>query len=311
MPLPDLNALPLDGLFAELTADGSLDRLLGAAVAEDLGEAGDVTTLALDGMDAPVRAAVVAREAGVAAGLAAVPAALAAFDASLAWTPGVSDGAAVAAGRRLGGLDGPRSDLLRVERTLLNLLGRLAGVATLTRRYVDAVAGTGAVVCDTRKTTPGLRRLEKYAVRCGGGTLHRLGLSDGVLIKDNHLAGVGVGALAETVAAAARRARALAAPLRFVGVEVDTLDQLDAVLSIAGADAPDLVLLDNMTPDALREAVRRRDAARSAARLEASGGVTLETVRAIAETGVDRIAVGALTHSAPALDVALDVGDDA
>jgi nicotinate-nucleotide pyrophosphorylase (carboxylating) len=181
--------------------------------------------------------------------------------------------------------------VLTGERLALNVLGRLSGIATLTRRYVDAVAGTGAVILDTRKTTPGLRSLEKHAVACGGGQNHRLGLYDGILIKDNHLRVAG--SLAEAVA----RARETGAA---VEVECDTLAQVREALA-AGADS---ILLDNMSVSELREAV---ELARGQARLEASGGVTLETVRAIAETGVDFISVGALTHSARALDVSLEV----
>jgi nicotinate-nucleotide pyrophosphorylase (carboxylating) len=181
--------------------------------------------------------------------------------------------------------------VLTGERLALNLLGRLCGIATLTRRYVDAVDGTGAVILDTRKTTPGLRELEKRAVRCGGGTNHRLRLDDGVLIKDNHLRGAG------SIADAVARARATGLP---VEVECDTLAQVGEALDAAA----DRILLDNMTTDELREAVVLTA---GRAELEASGGVTLDTVRAVAETGVDYVSVGALTHSARALDVSLEV----
>jgi nicotinate-nucleotide pyrophosphorylase (carboxylating) len=203
--------------------------------------------------------------------------------------------------------------VLTAERLLLNFLGRLSGIATLTRRYVEAVVGTRARIYDTRKTTPGWRRLEKYAVRCGGGWNHRSGLFDAVLIKDNHLAVRSAspgGAAGYTPAEAVARARRYAGDRAgeagcgelIVEVEVDTLEQLAEVLP-AG---PDLVLLDNMSLDQLRQAVAYRDAVHAAIELEASGGVGLENVRALAETGVDRISVGALTHSAPSLDVALD-----
>jgi nicotinate-nucleotide pyrophosphorylase (carboxylating) len=202
---------------------------------------------------------------------------------------------------------------LTAERLVLNLLGRLSGIATLTRKYVDAVAGTQSRIYDTRKTTPGWRRLEKYAVRCGGGCNHRTGLFDAVLIKDNHLA---VGKEATDSTARYTPAEAVARARRFieeqapepaqgpmiVEVEVDTLEQLDEVL----AAGPDLVLLDNMTPAQLREAVRHRDARNPTVELEASGGVRLETVRQIAQSGVDRISVGALTHAAVWLDFGLD-----
>ena len=187
---------------------------------------------------------------------------------------------------------------LAAERTALNLLGRMCGVATLTRAYVEAVAGTGARIADTRKTTPGLRGLEKHAVACGGGVNHRFGLDDAILIKDNHVAVCG------GVGEAIRRARAAVGHLVKLEIEVDGLDQLDEAL----AERPDVVMLDNFRPEMLREAVARATASPFGRPvLEASGGVNLRTVRAMAETGVDVISVGALTHSAAALDVGLDV----
>jgi len=218
----------------------------------------------------------------------------------------------VAPGETLATLAGPARSLLTAERILLNLVGRLSGIATLTRAYVDAVRGTRARIYDTRKTTPGWRRLEKYAVRCGGGSNHRLGLFDAILIKDNHLAlarqSAGTGHL--TPRQAVRQARdfadtmaaAHAAPPVIVEVEVDALEQLEEVLG----EQPDLVLLDNMSPDQLRSAVALRDRVAASVELEASGGVTLERVGAIAASGVERISVGALTHAAVSLDVALD-----
>jgi nicotinate-nucleotide pyrophosphorylase (carboxylating) len=204
-----------------------------------------------------------------------------------------ADGDAVKPGQALARVEGLARAILSAERTALNLLGRLSGVATLTRAYVDAVAGTRARITDTRKTTPGLRQLEKYAVRCGGGVNHRFGLDDAILIKDNHVAACG------GVAEAVRRAKAFAGHLMKVEVEIDGLDQLEDAL----LHRPDVVMLDNFTTDQLREAV-----ARTAGRavLEASGGVNLETVAAIASTGVDVISVGALTHSASVLDIGLD-----
>lgn len=283
--------------------------ILALAIAEDLGRAGDWTTKALVADDAVGRAAIVARQPGVVAGLPGVAATLAAVDARLRWSPNVRDGMAVAKGDCVGVIEGPARGLLAAERILLNLLGRLSGVATLTRRYVEAAAGTKARIFDTRKTTPGWRRLEKYAVRCGGGWNHRGGLDEAVLIKDNHLALGSQGAdagrrftPAEAVARAREFVRQAGAAAMIVEVEVDTLDQLDAVLPAR----PDIVLLDNMAPAALREAVARRDAAAPEVELEASGGVHLETLRAIAETGVDRISSGALTHSAVGLDFGLD-----
>jgi nicotinate-nucleotide pyrophosphorylase (carboxylating) len=305
MPLPDLNALALPELFAALTAGNALPRLLELARDEDLAGRGDVTSMSIIDVDRRGAADVVAREAGVVAGLAAVDAVLEVFDATAAFEATEEDGATCAAGARLGRLEGDLRAVLAVERTLLNLLGRLGGIATLTRRYVDAVADARAVICDTRKTTPGLRGLEKYAVRCGGGTLHRVGLHDAALYKDNHLAHLPDDALAASIRDAAARARA-GGGLRFVEVEVDTLGQLRALLELDPA-CVDIVLLDNMETDRLAEAVALRDAHRPALQLEASGGVTLETVAAIAATGVDRISVGALTHSAMALDIGLDI----
>jgi nicotinate-nucleotide pyrophosphorylase (carboxylating) len=200
----------------------------------------------------------------------------------------------VQAGTALARVEGNARAILSAERTALNLMGRLSGIATLTREYVDAVAGTRARIVDTRKTTPGLRALEKYAVRCGGGVNHRFGLDDAILIKDNHIAACG-GSVAEAV----RRAKAYAGHLTKVEVEIDGLGQLDAALE----HRPDVVMLDNFSLDDMREAVRRVD---GRAVLEASGGVNLQTVRAIAETGVDVISVGALTHSVGVLDIGLD-----
>jgi nicotinate-nucleotide pyrophosphorylase (carboxylating) len=240
----------------------------------------------------------VARAPGVVAGLPAVDLVLAEVRERLRLGPAafrteVADGAPVQAGAVLVHLSGPARVLLAAERTLLNLLGHLSGVATLTAAFVAAVAGTGAVVRDTRKTIPGLRQLEKYAVRCGGGVNHRMGLYDALLVKDNHIRAAG--GLRRAVEAA--RAAGPGLPLE---VEVETLEQVAEALELGC----DLLLLDNMELAAMAEAVRLAGAAR--ARTEASGGITLATARAVAETGVDFLAVGALTHSAPALDLALD-----
>jgi nicotinate-nucleotide pyrophosphorylase (carboxylating) len=233
------------------------------------------------------------------------------MDYQAVWQAELDDGAAVAAGTHLATIRGRARTLLTAERTLLNFLGHLSGVATLTAEYVAAVAGTRARIYDTRKTTPGWRRLEKYAVRCGGGHNHRTGLFDAILIKDNHLAwGQHAGGGHFSPAEAVLRARAFCQdtaagdprPSLLVEVEVDSLAQLDEVLPVG----PDIVLLDNMSVEQLSAAVRRRDTLGAAVELEASGGVTLATVRQIAETGVDRISVGALTHSAVGLDVGLD-----
>jgi nicotinate-nucleotide pyrophosphorylase (carboxylating) len=289
--------------------EDDLRAIVRLAVREDLDRFYDWTTLALVGPDEQGRAAVVVRDAGVIAGLRAAPVVIDEMHAAIEWHSVASDGDAVAAGTTVAELSGSARDILVVERPLLNLLGRLSGIATLTHRYVRAIAGTKARVYDTRKTTPGWRRLEKYAVRCGGGRNHRTGLFDAVLIKDNHLALAAGKNMAPVDAVRAARdfldqtksQRSSPDPL-LVEIEVDSLEQLESVLP-AG---PDVVLLDNMPPDMLREAVRRRDAIAPAVELEASGGVTLETIRGIAESGVERISVGALTHSAPALDVGLD-----
>lgn len=280
--------------------DDVMAAVVRSALAEDLGRAGDVTAQACVPGDARLSAAFVARAPGVAAGLAAARLALRALDPGAEVTEPVRDGDAFEAGETLVRVSANARAVLAAERTALNLMGRLCGVATLTRAYVDAVAGTGTRIADTRKTTPGLRALEKRAVALGGGLNHRFGLDDAILIKDNHVALCG-GDAAEAV----RRARVHAGHLMKIEVEVDRLDQLRAVLALTGAgQGPDVVMLDNFPLEDLRLAVIE-----TAGRvvLEASGGVTLETVRAIAETGVDVVSVGALTHSAPSLDVGLDV----
>jgi nicotinate-nucleotide pyrophosphorylase (carboxylating) len=301
----DLNALPLPQLFDQLTADGSLDRLLEAARHEDLGDAGDVTTACMFEGGWEVRAAGVAREAGTVCGLAAVPRILEAFGCAAALELLGADGEPCGEGDILFRLRGELGPILTAERTTLNIVGRLSGVATLTRQYVDSVAGTKAAICDTRKTTPGMRFTEKYAVRCGGGTMHRLGLHDAMLFKDNHLAQLGPTELAPAVRRAVQAARAKH-DLRFVEVEVDDLDQLQALLQCEPG-LIDIVLLDNMPVGRLREAVSMRDDQAPRLLLEASGGIGLDNVRAVAETGVDRISIGALTHHAPWLDVSLEV----
>ncbi|MBI2478983.1 MAG: carboxylating nicotinate-nucleotide diphosphorylase [Planctomycetia bacterium] len=281
-------------------------HLIRLAVREDLGRGFDLTTVALVPHDARGKAQIVCREPGVVAGLPAAEYVLQEMHVDVKWEALIADGTYVEAGTTVARLSGSTRDLLTVERPVLNFLGKLSGIATLTRRYVDRVADTEVRIYDTRKTTPGWRRLEKYAVRCGGGTNHRTGLSDAILIKDNHLAQGDWGP-----AAAIRAARKFlgqqheATPGQveaLIEIEVDTLDQLSEALQAA----PDIVLLDNMSCDELREAVVRRDAADIATELEASGGITLETLRAIAETGIDRISAGALTHSAIGLDVGLD-----
>ncbi len=275
-PLPDLLVEPI----------------VKAALLEDLGRAGDVTAALID-RSARLQASFTARRPGRIAGLSCVRLAIRSLDPEARLDVLVEDGADAGAGRPIARVDANARALLSAERTALNLLGRLSGVATLTRRYVEAVSGTRAIIVDTRKTTPGLRALEKYAVRCGGGVNHRFGLDDAILIKDNHIAAAG------GVAEALTRARALAGHLTPIEVEVDSLAQLAQALPFT----PAVIMLDNFSLDDLKTAVVRTG---GKVRLEASGGVTLETVRAIAETGVDAISVGALTHSAPVLDIGLD-----
>lgn len=282
-------------------------RLLELAVWEDNDARGDITSAALVDVSASGRAHVAARQAGVVAGGLLAPLVLEAVDARLTWRQLRADGQSVSPGEAIGILTGPVREMLTAERLLLNLMGRLCGIATLTARFVEAVRGTGAKIYDTRKTTLGWRYLEKYAVHCGGARNHRSGLYDAILIKDNHLAFAGEEGLtpADAVLRAkefVRRFADASGNTPIVEVEVDSLEQLQSVLT-AG---PDIVLLDNMPPEMMREAVELRARAGSNAQLEASGGINLETVRAAALSGVDRVSVGALTHSAISLDIGLD-----
>ncbi len=267
-----------------------------AALAEDLGLAGDITTNALIPADAVSEATIVLREDGRIAGLPLAIAAFRALDPEMAFEAQVREGAMAGAGTAIARISGKTRAILSAERVALNLLQRLSGVATATHHFVEAVAGTGAKIVCTRKTTPGLRAFEKYAVRAGGGSNHRFGLFDAVLIKDNHIAAAG------SVSAAIERARAAVGHMVKIEVEVDTLAQLEEALH----QAIDAVLLDNMAVPELKNAVARAKAVRPGILCEASGGVRLVTVRAIAETGVDMISVGALTHSVKALDIGLD-----
>jgi nicotinate-nucleotide pyrophosphorylase (carboxylating) len=276
-------------------------QLIALALVEDLGERGDVTSQAVIPAELRGRAVFRARSPGVVAGLPAAALVVGAVDAAVEFETVAQDGTMVAAGDDLARVTGSMRSILAAERTALNFLQHLSGIATQTRRFVDAVAGLITSILDTRKTLPGWRLLAKYAVRCGGGHNHRLGLHDGVLIKDNHLAALSSADPGQRILDAVRTAHSFAPNLP-VEVEVDSLEQLDAALSCR----PAIVLLDNMPPEMLREAVRRRAAAAPEVLLEASGGISLYTVRAAAEAGVDRISIGALTHSAPALDVAMD-----
>jgi len=307
----------MDRDFAQIEWDAALEddcrQLVRLAVREDLDRHLDWTTVALVPEDSRGQAHVVLRQPGVIAGLAAAGTIIAEMEADIEWQVVVDDSTIVSADTVVAEMAGNARDMLTAERPLLNLLGRLSGIATLTRQYVRAVEGTQARVYDTRKTTPGWRRLEKYAVRCGGGCNHRTGLFDAVLIKDNHLA---VRAKSDddaiSPAAAVTCVRQFLATTfsddargdMIVEVEVDTLEQLGDAL----AAGPDILLLDNMTPQQLRQAVQTRDAAQTDRRteLEASGGVNLDTVRDIAQSGIDRISVGSLTHSAVSLDIGLD-----
>ena len=278
-----------------LTAE-EIRRAVAPALAEDIGS-GDATTLAVVPETARAVAVAAAREPLVVAGLGLAEAAFRELSSAVQVTRFTEDGQRLAEGKPLLRVEGPARALLSAERVALNFLQRLCGIATLTAQFVDAVKGTHACILDTRKTTPGWRRLEKYAVACGGGTNHRLGLFDMVLIKDNHLAALKAES-PNAIAAAVQRARAQYPKLK-VEVEADTLEQVEQAVA-AGAD---IVLLDNMNPVQLRLAVQK---CKDRAQTEASGGVTLAGVRAIAETGVDFISVGALTHSARAVDIGLD-----
>ena len=281
----------------------SAKTLISIALWEDLRDLGDRTTLATIPADKQATARFVARGDGVIAGLFVACDVAVAVDPLLHFEPELTDGTSVARGTILATISGPLRSILAAERIALNFLQRLSGIATLTRQYVDAVAGLPVKILDTRKTTPGWRLLEKYAVRMGGGTNHRIGLYDAILIKDNHIAGI---AGPNPVRRSVELVRAYPGNEGLeVEVEVDSLAQLLEVLPAK----PEIVLLDNMTPEQLRECVKLRNQIAPATLLEASGGITLATLRTIAETGVDRISIGALTHSAPAFDIGLDYGD--
>ena len=295
--------LPL--LWRELSRD-HLAATVDLALDED-GAADDVTTRSLCAPSEVGRARVVTRAPAVCAGLGIVDE-FVARDQRLSATrvKRVVDGSMVATGTNLVELEGPLTSILPIERSLLNLLGIAMGTATLTAEYVAAVVGTKAVVCDTRKTVPGLRWLQKYAVRCGGGHSHRWGLGDALLVKDNHIAGLAVDEYTQRIQTAVEKLRLLGTPLSFVCAEADTLQQFDALLALP-VGIIDIALLDNFSNDALVTAVARRDRSRPTLQIEASGGVNLDSISAIARTGVDRISVGALTHSARWADVALDI----
>lgn len=273
----------------------ALRRAVRDALGEDLGRAGDITSSATIPEGKQAKAKFVARKPGVIAGSICASEAFYALDRKVVFKAKIRDGMSVAAGDVLAEISGDAKAVLSGERVALNFLGHLSGIATLTAAYAEKIKHTKAKITDTRKTTPGLRALEKYAVRCGGGVNHRMGLDDAVLIKDNHIA------VAGGVAPALKAARAAVGHLVKIEIEVDNLDQLAEVLKAGGADA---VLLDNMDPVTLKRAV---EVNAGKLVLEASGGVTLDTVAKIAESGVDVISAGALTHSAASLDIGLDI----
>ena len=273
--------------------DVILEPLVRLALLEDLAPAGDITSDSVAPLNTPMHALLRARAPGVVAGLDAALLSLRIVDPSVVVSVSIGDGAAVEAGGVIAELRGAARSILMAERTMLNFMGHLSGIATLTREYVRAVAGTRARITCTRKTTPGLRALEKRAVRLGGGVNHRFSLADAILIKDNHIAAAG------GVRTALERAQSAAGHMRVIEIEVDTLEQLREALPLR----PDCILLDNMDLDSLREAVAL---AGDSVVLEASGNIRLDTVRSVAETGVGYISAGALTHSAPRLDLGLD-----
>ncbi len=296
------STIPLDRLKAR--ALEGLQPLLTLALEEDIGP-GDLTTDVLIGSSVTAEGRLLATGEGVVAGLICVTPILHRVDQRLHFRAAIKDGTHVRPGRLLGRIRGPVRPMLTAERTMLNFLQALSGIATLTRRYVEAVKGTETLILDTRKTTPGWRFLEKYAVRMGGGTNHRTGLHDGVLIKDNHLAIRAPDHVGESIAALVTEAKGRIVPDIPIQVELERIEYLEEVLRAE----PDIVLLDNMGPELLRKAVglRNRLSKDRKPALEASGGITLANVRAVAETGVDRISVGALTHSAPNLDISFEV----
>lgn len=282
------------------TEEHAAQQLIRLGIAEDLGQAGDITSQAVIPPDLQGKAIVVARAVGVLSGVPIIQMVCTAIDPSLRLELQASDGSTLKPQQPIATIAGSMRSILAVERTALNFLQKLSGIATQTKKYVDQVKGTKCQVLDTRKTTPGWRVLEKYAVRCGGGHNHRMGLFDAVMIKDNHLAGLRHHGT--PLAEAVKQARAAVGHKVIVEVEVESLEQLKEALTAH----PDVILLDNMKIVMLRQAVEIRNRAASHTRLEASGGITMNTLSDVALTGVDCVSVGALTHSAQALDIALD-----
>lgn len=301
--MQDANQLDLPTMFSRCVQGPELDALIAAAHREDLGQAGDITSRIFISESARGQAVFHARTEGRLSGAALLERIARVYDPALRVTELLPDGSPLGSGQPIAAVSGSKRSILAAERVMLNFMTHLSGIATMTARFVGEIAGTRARILDTRKTIPGLRSLAKYAVRCGGGLSHRMGLHDAVLIKDNHLAGVPVDSLRSRLDEAIAASRKPIPPPLFVEVEVDTLKQLQIVLECA----VDFVLLDNMPPEVLKQAVAMRDRIAPRVLLEASGGVNLQTVRAIAESGVDRISIGALTHSAPALDIGLDM----
>tara|TARA_R110002072_G_scaffold271010_1_gene430813 strand:+ start:28038 stop:28997 length:960 start_codon:yes stop_codon:yes gene_type:complete len=307
---PDLNALTLPELAAHLRQTGLTARLITLAFDEDLGEsAHDWTGELMFAPEDQRRVQMRAREPGVLAGVEFLDDLIKAFSqpGEIECVVSMDDGECLEPGSVIAELSGSARAIVRLERTMLNLIARMSAIATRTNHFVTLVQGTEAQICDTRKTTPGLRAFEKYAVRCGGGTTHRMGLHDAVLIKDNHLAGIEGSNIAAKLEAVSAKINQEHIGLWFVQVEVDTLEQLEGVLS-AKPGTVDIVLLDNMSTDQLRKAVAMRDALADGTgpQLEASGGISETTVSSIALCGVDRISIGGLTHQAQSIDIGLD-----
>lgn len=308
----NLNSLPLPGLFTALNPPQELRKLLAIVKNEDIGHLGDITTIAMlggdeGGSDRNVCVSVVARESGILCGLPIMEPLCEAYNYQCKTESLAMDGTLVKPGQTVATLQGKLSEILILERPLLNFVTRLSGIATLASKYVDCVSGSDneVKIYDTRKTTPGLRMLEKYAVRCGGGYCHRIGLYDAILVKDNHLFGVGTGQLQAFLTAHLTDIRQKYA-LQFIEVEVDTLEQLSELLTCP-AGLIDYVLLDNMSISDLQKAVEMVKISNSRIKLEASGGITLDTIKNIVNTGVKRISIGAITHSATGLDFGLDI----
>lgn len=304
----DLNALSLNEFASALRRSGYPRRLIELARDEDLGDPMHDWTgeMMFDEHDTR-RVQMRSRQDGIVSGIEFIKDLMEVFDPDrmIQWSACVQDGQFMTKGTVLAQFSGNARVIVKLERTMLNLISRMCGIATLTRSFVDLAHGTSAKVCDTRKTTPGLRSFEKYAVRSGGGTTHRMGLYDAMLIKDNHLSNIKDQDLATRIGSVSYKVHKESTHLWFVQVEVDTLDQLEEVLKVE-AGAVDIVLLDNMSIDQLARAVHMRNTSGSGCLLESSGGVSLSTASNIARTGVDRISIGALTHQAQSLDIGLD-----